>query len=113
MTFPVPKPGLVIRYAFLWSSERAAGATEGAKDRPCAIVVATRRDAAGDIRTIVAPVTHRPPDDPAASIEIPAATCRRLGLHSALDYLSPVEFEANPPQAAAQQPVALNQPNCP
>ncbi len=71
MTFPVPKPGLVIRYAFLWSSEHAAGATEGAKDRPCAIIVAARRDAAGDIRTIVAPVTHRPPDDPAASMRFP------------------------------------------
>lgn len=54
MGLPIPKPGLVIRYGFLWSSEEAAGATEGAKDRPCAIVVAARRDPNGDIDTIVA-----------------------------------------------------------
>ena len=41
MTLPVPLPGLVIRYSFLWSREARAGATEGRKDRPCAIVVAT------------------------------------------------------------------------
>jgi hypothetical protein len=30
MSLPVPKPGLVIRYSFLWSSEHGEGATEGA-----------------------------------------------------------------------------------
>lgn len=80
MSLPVPKPGLVIRYNFLWRSEHAEGATEGAKARPCVIVVAGRRDPNGDMDTIVAPITHRPPDDPAASIEIPAATCKSLGL---------------------------------
>ena len=34
-------------------------------------------------------------------------------LHSALDYLSPVEFETNPPRAAAQQPLATTQLSCP
>lgn len=80
MTIPVPRPGLVIRYAFLWSHERDAGAVEGSKDRPCAIVVALPRDADGHIGTIVAPITHRPPDDVDASLEIPAAVCRNLGL---------------------------------
>lgn len=87
MSLPVPKPGLVIRYGFLWSSEAAAGATEGSKDRPCAIVVAARRLPNGDIDTIVAPITHRPPEDPAASIEVPAATCERLGLDSGRHWL--------------------------
>lgn len=79
MSLPVPKPGLVIRYSFLWSSEHAQGALEGAKDRPCAIVVAARHDPSGDIQVIVAPITHRLPEDPTASIEIPAATCGTLG----------------------------------
>ncbi|MDX6750640.1 hypothetical protein SH611_12535 [Geminicoccaceae bacterium 1502E] len=79
MSLPVPRPGLVIRYGFLWSHEHARGAEEGAKDRPCAIVVAASGQDGG-IRTIVAPVTHRPPDDPAASLEIPPETCRALGL---------------------------------
>ena len=82
MSLPVPKPGLVICYRFLWSSEHADGLTEGLKDRPCVIVVAARRDPNGDIQTIVAPITHQPPDDPAASIEIPATTCVSLGLDS-------------------------------
>lgn len=87
MSLLAPKPGLVIRYRFLWRSEHAEGATEGAKDRPCAIVVAARRGPGGDIQTIVAPITHRPPDDPDASIEIPAATCRRLGLDGGRHWL--------------------------
>ena len=44
MTFPAPVPGLVIRYSFLWSREARTGATEGRKDRPCAIVVAIPKD---------------------------------------------------------------------
>ena len=87
MSLPIPKPGLVIRYSFLWSNEEAEGITEAAKDRLCAIVVAVRRDPNGDIDTIVAPITHQPPADPAASIEIPAAICKRLGLDSGRHWL--------------------------
>ncbi|MBX3501422.1 MAG: growth inhibitor PemK [Alphaproteobacteria bacterium] len=87
MSLPVPKPGLVIRYSFLWSDEHAEGAREGAKDRPCAIVVAVRRDAHGDIRTIVAPITHLRPRDPATSIAIAPATCRSLGLDEGRHWL--------------------------
>jgi hypothetical protein len=87
MSLPIPKPGLVIRYSFLWRNEKAKGAAEGAKDRPCAIVVATRLNADGDIDTIVAPITHQPPEDPTASIEIPAAACKSLGLDSGRHWL--------------------------
>lgn len=80
MSLPTPRPGLVIRYAFLWSHEAEAGADEAAKDRPCAIVVAARRDPSGDIRTVVAPITHTPPKDPSASLPIPPDVCRILGL---------------------------------
>ena len=34
----------------------------------------------GEIRTIVAPVTHSPPRDAAGSMELPAGVCRSLGL---------------------------------
>jgi hypothetical protein len=87
MSLPIPKPGLVIHYSFLWSNEKAKGAVEGSKDRPCAIVVATKRTADGDIDTIVAPITHQPPEDRTASIEIPATTCKRLGLDSGHHWL--------------------------
>ena len=60
------------------SKPSAQGAAEGSKDRPCVIVVAARRDSSGDITTIVAPVTHQPPRDRAASIEIPPWVCRSL-----------------------------------
>ena len=79
MSFPAPKPGLVIRYSFLWSHEAAAGADEASNDRPCAIVVAAKL-ADGEIRTIVAPITHLEPEDPKASLELPATVSRMLKL---------------------------------
>jgi len=79
MTFPAPKPGLVIRYSFLWSHEAAAGADEGSKDRPCAIIIAAKR-IDGDIRTIVAAITHLEPEDPEAFLELPAPVSRLLKL---------------------------------
>ncbi len=87
MSFPAPRPGLVIRYSFLWSHEQDAGADEAAKDRPCAIVVAAPVSETGEIRTIVAPITHRPPDEPLDSIEIPAAICSSLGLDAGRHWL--------------------------
>ncbi|WP_448192254.1 growth inhibitor PemK [Azospirillum sp. sgz301742] len=70
----------MIRYAFLWSHEARQGASEGRKDRPAAIVVATRKGADGEIRVIVAPITHEPPNESDASIEIPASDAAALGL---------------------------------
>jgi hypothetical protein len=74
--FPAPVTGLVIRYG-RWSSQ--AGDGEG-KDRPCAIVLAMQEAPDGTIRVVVAPITHTPPADPDASIEIPAQVKARLGL---------------------------------
>ena len=79
MSLPIPRPGLVIRYSYLWAREHAEGREEGVKDRPCAVLVATRTDQ-GDLRVIVLPITHAPPGDPEAAVEIPPATKRRLGL---------------------------------
>ncbi|HEY3888354.1 MAG TPA: growth inhibitor PemK [Caulobacteraceae bacterium] len=64
------------------------GADEAAKDRPCAIVVAAARAPENDmLRVIVAPITHRPPEDPSASMEIPAVVCGTLGLDSGRHWL--------------------------
>lgn len=87
MGLPTPVPGLVIRYAFLWSHEAEAGAEEAAKDRPCAIVLAVRRAPGGALRVVVAPITHRPPDDPAESLELAPATARNLGLDGGRHWL--------------------------
>lgn len=79
MAFPIPSPGLVIRYSFLWSDDAARGQEEGDKDRPCAVVVTTTNDA-GDTVVYVLPITHTPPRNAAHAVEIPIATKRRLGL---------------------------------
>jgi len=76
---PVPEPGLVICYAYLWSSEHEQGREEGVKDRPCAVVLATQ-DEEGDTLVTVVPVTHTPPKRPEEAVEIPPATKHRLGL---------------------------------
>jgi hypothetical protein len=79
LSFPAPQPGLVIRYSYLWAREADAGRDGGVKDRPCAVLLATR-DEEGDLKVIVLPVTHARPVDPDSAIEIPAPTKRRLGL---------------------------------
>lgn len=79
MPLPDPTPGLVIGYAYLWHEQARRGWQEGSKDRPCVIVLSTIQEELGTLVT-VAPITHGPPKDPAAAIELPAATKRRLGL---------------------------------
>jgi hypothetical protein len=80
VTLPSPVPGLVIRHAFLWSHDVARGQREAAKARPCAIVVAAAEVESGAIRVTVAPITHSPPDDETACVELPAKIARDLGL---------------------------------
>ena len=92
MSFPVPKPGLVIRYAYLWESEAREGREEGSKDRPCAIVLAILREGDNPIVRVL-PVTHSPPRDAADALEIPASTKERLGLDSQRSWV--VLTEAN------------------
>lgn len=79
MTWPTPRVGQVIRYAYLWKREADAGLEEGLKDRPVVIVVAQRREG-GRIRVVVAPITLTSPIETGIAIETPPATRRRLGL---------------------------------
>ena len=81
MSWPVPRPGLVIRYSYLWESEARLGREEGAKDRPCAIILVLLREGAHPIVRVL-PVTHAPPVDPADALEIPQPTKQRLRLDS-------------------------------
>lgn len=79
MTLPTPERGLVISYSYLWHSERARGLEEGAKDRPCVIILAVEMQAGAHTVTVV-PITHAAPANPDFAVEIPVATKRRLGL---------------------------------
>ena len=81
MSWPDPRPGLVIRYSYLWQREHAAGREEGVKDRPCAIVVAISGED-GDKTVYVLPITHAQPSDLADAVELPRTTKVRLGLDS-------------------------------
>lgn len=92
MSWPEPRPGLVIRYSYLWRRKAQAGREEGVKDRPCAILLAVR-DGEDQTTVYVLPVTHTPPSDPAQAVELPAATKMRLGLDAERSWV--VVSEAN------------------
>jgi mRNA-degrading endonuclease toxin of MazEF toxin-antitoxin module len=86
MPLPTPEPGLVVCYEFLWSHEHAAGADEGSKRRPCAIIVAATTER-GQTSVVVAPITHREPDPPELGIEVPAKVKAHLGLDAARSWI--------------------------
>lgn len=75
-----PKTGDVIRYDFLWGDEHEKGQVDGAKDRPCAIVLASSPREDGSQRVMLVPVTHSPPTADQGGIEIPAKVLKYLGL---------------------------------
>lgn len=78
MAFPDPKPGLVIRYDYLWTHEAAGGRDQG-KDRPTCLVAAT--DALVRPRYVVLlPITHTPPTGDTMGIEIPLKVKQAIGL---------------------------------
>jgi hypothetical protein len=60
MALPPLQPGQVIRYAYLWWNEARIGREDGAKDRPCGIVL-TRVTKAGNTVAYVLPITHNSP----------------------------------------------------
>ena len=92
MTWPEPRSGLVIRYSYLWRREALAGLEEGAKDRPCSVVLAVRDDP-NRMRVYALPITHTMPDAAEQAIEIPALVKSRLGLDSEKSWI--VTTEAN------------------
>jgi len=90
VTLPDPVPGLVIRYNYLWYDDRLKGFSEGGKDRPCAIVIASRQTG---LVTVV-PITHSYPEpgEEALSMAIPAEIARQIGLDDGVNY---VKLEVN------------------
>src|SRR6476661_7818629 len=75
MAKPVPETGLVVRYDFLWDSEKRKGREEGSKIRPCAVVLAT---ASG--RVIVCGITHTDPGSDNLRVELDDKHKAVLGL---------------------------------
>ncbi|MGH7071572.1 MAG: hypothetical protein ACREFO_16385 [Acetobacteraceae bacterium] len=74
---PEPRPGLIIRYDYLWSREAAAGREPG-KERPACPVAATGPTASPRF-VVILPITHARPDDDTVGVEIPARVRAALG----------------------------------
>jgi hypothetical protein len=81
VTLPKPEAGLVIRYSYLWLREHREGREDGTKDRPCAIILATRDDE-GETQVLVVPVTHSQPEKDTTAVELPLPVKQHLGLDS-------------------------------
>ena len=66
---PEPKPGLIIRYDYLWLREAAAGRDQGTGRPPCLVVAS---DSSTRPRfAVILPITHSPPAGDTVGIEIP------------------------------------------
>jgi mRNA-degrading endonuclease toxin of MazEF toxin-antitoxin module len=74
-----PKPGLVVRYDFLWKEEQRAGIEDG-KDRPCAIVLTSAEKADGSKDVLLCAITHSPPARNETAVKVPPAVAKHLGL---------------------------------
>lgn len=89
-----PKPGLVIRYDFLWNEDRQEGRDEGAKDRPCAIVVASPENTDGSRKVWLCAITHSPPEPDQTGLEIPPKVAKHLGLDHEKSWIKTHEINA-------------------
>jgi hypothetical protein len=78
---PEPKPGLVIRYDYLWTHDAAAGGDQG-KERP-ACLVAAADNLASPRFVVILPITHTPPDKSTIGVEIPPKVRQAIGLDDA------------------------------
>ena len=78
MPLPEPKPGLVIRYDYLWTHNAAAGRDQG-KERPACLIAAMDSTASPRFVVILA-ITHTRPNKNTVGVEIPARVRERLGL---------------------------------
>ena len=81
MPLPEPRPGLVIRYDYLWTHEVVAGRDQG-KERP-ACLVAAMDSLASPRFVVILPITHARPDNDTVGVEIPARVREALGLDDA------------------------------
>jgi hypothetical protein len=78
VALPLPKPGLVIRYDYLWHREAAIGVDQG-KDRPACLIAAS--DSSSKPRfVIILPITHSAPSGDTIGIAIPPRVREAIGL---------------------------------
>ena len=75
-----PKVGQIVRHHFLWSEEKAAGRTEGAKPRPCIIIAVETRSEGDAPRVTVLPIPSQAPRSDAAAVAVPGSLKTRIEL---------------------------------
>ena len=75
-----PAAGLVVRYDYLWQREFLEQKVDGAKNRPCVVVVPMPVGADGRLKVILAAITHSRPYNLLDAIAIPANARRASGL---------------------------------
>ena len=81
MPLPEPRPGLIIRYDYLWTREAAAGRDQG-KERPACLVAAMDSTASPRF-VVILPITHTRPEKNTVGVEIPKKVRKALGLDDA------------------------------
>lgn len=91
MSLPIPVPGLVINYSYLWGYEHRKGRVEGAKDRPCAVVLVFAD--APQPQVVVLGITHTKPPVAHHGLELSQLARRRLGLDDQPSWI--ITTEAN------------------
>ena len=79
MPLPIPKPGLVLSYSYLWKHQALAGNEEGVKDRPCAVTLVAETSET-DTTVWVVPITRTDPGNDDIAIEIPPRVKKHLDL---------------------------------
>jgi uncharacterized protein YifN (PemK superfamily) len=84
---PDPEIGQIIRFDYLWRDEHERGRMEGAKDRPCAVVVARKQADDGTYLVLLAPITHSPPTDLRGAIEMQTRFNKMTGLDQGRSWL--------------------------
>lgn len=90
MPLPEPKPGLVIRYDYLWTDESAAGRDRG-KERPACLIAASDSSVRPRF-VVILPITHTLPDDETTGVEIPPRVKQALGMDDAPSWVVVSEY---------------------
>jgi len=85
VALPDPKPGLVIRYDYLWTREAAIGRQQS-KERPACLVAASDYTVTPRF-VVILPITHSAPAGDTVGIEIPHKVLQALGLDDARSWV--------------------------
>lgn len=93
MALPEPKPGLVVRYDYLWSRQAAAGREAGKERPPC--LVAASDPAARPRFVVLLPITHSPPAGDTVGVEVPRRVREALGIDEAPCWVIVSEFNVD------------------